>query len=205
MSQHSSQVQNYKFTRRVKRRYQARVWDGRIRAHINLGCYGEDRAAWDAAKRFIRRGELPSHVLPYFVRHQPDGTFAAGAIVCGSESREVRRVGPFETPCEAHIEMLFDLLRLNVGFGTFHPRRMLTAENPAVAAWCVFLKPHAWLWPNDVAEVIDVRMVDECKRRIDIGSGYAEAARRWANSDYTPEVDGPKVIRLPRVVIGRKG
>lgn len=62
----------YKYVRRVKNKWQARVWDGRIRDHVNLGLFDEERAAWDVAKRYALRDEVPDEILPKYVRTHGD-------------------------------------------------------------------------------------------------------------------------------------
>lgn len=204
MLQHHSQPK-YKFTRRVKGKFQARVWDGRLRAHVNLGLYDEDRAAWDASKRFFLKGELPAHILPHFVRQTADGSFVANVALGPAAFRLLRRVGPFQTACEAHVAMLADLLRFRIDTRKDHdPRRLINADNPAIASYCVLAKPWAWTWPVELLEVVGMEMVEECQRRIDRGGGYAEAARRWATAEHgQARRESCAVVRCPQVVIAR--
>ncbi|WP_193789014.1 hypothetical protein, partial [Zavarzinella formosa] len=66
---------NYRHVRRVKDRWQARVWDGSIRSHINLGLWVEERAAREAVRLFFDRTEIPPQVQPRFVRASAGGGY----------------------------------------------------------------------------------------------------------------------------------
>jgi hypothetical protein len=89
----SSNESRYKYVRRIKNKWQARVWDGRIKDHVNLGLYDEERAAWDAARRYFLRGEIPDGIYPKYVRTHGDLFTARLTVRRGSVT-----VGPFLWP-----------------------------------------------------------------------------------------------------------
>jgi hypothetical protein len=105
------------------------------------------------------------------------------------------------------VALLVDLLRLQFDARKDHdPRRLINADNPAIAAFCVLVRPWAWTWPPELLDVVEMDLVEECRRRIDRGGGYAEAAGRWA----TAGTDGAcarrepcRVIRCPEFVVER--
>ncbi len=75
----------YKYVRRVKDKWQARVWDDRrINSrggrgdHVNLGLYDEEREAYDAVRGYFHRGEVPDHLEPKYVRTR--GVFFAARV-----------------------------------------------------------------------------------------------------------------------------
>lgn len=87
--------------------WQARAWLGRPDGSVNLGCYRQERAAWAAARAWIRAGadpcrHLPAGVLPKWVRKRPqDGLFDAVRRTASGE-RIVAPGGPYATPAAAH-------------------------------------------------------------------------------------------------------
>ena len=59
----------YRYVREARRgNWQARVWMGEHEGHLNLGCYRSPMEAWRVVIAFIRRGILPSHLMPKWVR-----------------------------------------------------------------------------------------------------------------------------------------
>lgn len=114
----------YKYLRRVKSRFQARVWIGPGPGDdANLGLFESEWAAgqavklvaglkidgpvtalslWEALRPHIGKGIIPETLLPKYVYRRPDGQY-------GSRVRKQGRriaLGPFEDPADAHRAML---------------------------------------------------------------------------------------------------
>lgn len=166
----------YPHVRRVKDRWQARIWDGRIHSHWNLGLYIEERAAHEAARRFLQFGEIPPSVYPRHVRRRGNGLFG----VIWRPGSPVLRIGPFRTAAVAHAAVIAELLRGDHDDRAY-ATSLLTAANPGIAAYVVLARPcrRDWFWSLRAA--VSAELVEECRRRISAGGGYGAAARRWAS------------------------
>lgn len=162
----------YTYVRRARDRWQARVWDGLTRTHINLGLWVEEWEARRVVTRYFNRGEFPPQVLPRFVRR------VAGGLVARLNGRRIPPKGevPYPTAAEAHAAAIAELLRV----GDVRVAAMLTADNPGLAAYVVVARPDRRTWPPRLAAVVPASLVEDCRRRVERGGGYAEAARRWA-------------------------
>jgi hypothetical protein len=118
----------FRYVRQVRGRsgiwvWQARAWLPLPIGSVNLGCYREERIAWEAVKRWIRSGadpvrDLPAGVLPKWVRRERDaGGRATGRYVAEFRSGSGRRdrLGVYKTPHEAFEAALGEAQRQEEG------------------------------------------------------------------------------------------
>lgn len=98
----------YPYVRSVRGKTGTYVWQARpflnaTVGHVNLGCYHEERAAWEAIRRWVRAGAdpcrgLPPGVLPKWVVRRPqDGRYDALRRRRGGTRVSVPG-GPWATP-----------------------------------------------------------------------------------------------------------
>jgi len=82
--------------------WQARPFLNETVGHVNLGCYRDERAAWEAVRLWVRAGAdpcrgLPPGVLPKWVVRLPGSRFGAARRTAGG-SRVPVPGGPWATP-----------------------------------------------------------------------------------------------------------
>jgi hypothetical protein len=99
---------HYLYVRSVRGKTGTYVWQARpfynaVVGHVNLGCYREERAAWEAVRVWVRAGAdpcrgLPPGVLPKWVVRRPqDGRYDAIRRTKGG-TRVLVPGGPWSTP-----------------------------------------------------------------------------------------------------------
>lgn len=111
----SDRRSEYRFVRAVQGGtgtwfWQARAWLPEPIGSVNLGCYREERAAWDAVRQWIRAGGdpckgLPPGVLPKWVLREREGDKPTGRFLAVRRDRNGTRivVGAFGTAEQAHL------------------------------------------------------------------------------------------------------
>ncbi len=97
----------YLYVRSVRGKTGTYVWQARpflneTVGHVNLGCYRDERAAWEAVRLWVRAGAdpcrgLPPGVLPKWVVRLSSGRFGAARRTAGG-SRVPVPGGPWGTP-----------------------------------------------------------------------------------------------------------
>ena len=89
-----------KYIRLRHRRYQVRIRRGQgPKAHVNLGLYATEWEARRVAQKYLQTGEIPSKVLPKWVRwHAPTATYFVSVRIPSIAAR----FGAYATAAEAH-------------------------------------------------------------------------------------------------------